>query len=448
MGKREGLRSEQPPIPKQMPVLRSLELQGGPPDQVMKIERAQDRITPWTRRRFLASAAVLCSAPLLAAQNSVIPSAAFDKCVEDFMKERDTPGGALAVVKDRRLVYARGYGWADRDQKLAATPDSLFRIASISKPITSVAVLKLAEEKKLTLDARVFELLALDAHVPKGATLDERWRRVTLDQLLHHTGGWDRDKSKDPMFIAKEYLAKKFPDLPAGSVWAVIRHQLGQPLDFDPGTRYAYSNFGYCLLGRVIEKVTGQPYERFVREAVLAPAGIKRTRLGRRVERAEGEVRYYIKNDDGAPEGVNLEAMDSHGGWISSAVDLARFAAALDDPRRSPLLKPSSFATMYAPPPPPAWRKKDGSLEDAYYGCGWLVRPVGRNGKANYWHNGELSGTATLLVRRWDGLGWAVLFNQRSKDKHLPDGAIDSALHRAADLVTDWPMEDLFSHYS
>src|SRR5258706_3728357 len=124
MGKREGLRSEQPPIPKQMPVLRSLELQGGPPDQVMKIERAQDRITPWTRRRFLASAAVLCSAPLLAVQHSVIPSAAFDKCVEDFMKERDTPGGALAVVKDRRLVYARGYGRADRDQTLAAPPDS------------------------------------------------------------------------------------------------------------------------------------------------------------------------------------------------------------------------------------------------------------------------------------------------------------------------------------
>src|SRR5207244_9123418 len=113
----------------------------------------------------------------------------------------------------------------------------------------------------------------------------------------------------------------------------------------------------------------------FVQQSVLAPAGIKRMRLGRSFERADGEVRYYSKKDQRATTGFNLEAMDSHGGWVASAVDLARFAAALDDPQRSPLLKPPGFTTMYAPPPPPAWRKADGSLEDAYYGCGWSVRP-------------------------------------------------------------------------
>ena len=77
------------------------------------------------------------------------------------MKQRDAPGGALAVIKDRRLVYARGYGWADRDQKLEVTPESLFRIASVSKPITAVAILKLAEQKKLALDSHLFELLSL-----------------------------------------------------------------------------------------------------------------------------------------------------------------------------------------------------------------------------------------------------------------------------------------------
>ena len=136
--------------------------------------------------------------------------------------------------------------------------------------------------------------------------------------------------------------------------------------------------------------------------------------------------------------------MDAHGGWIASAVDLARFAAALDDPAQCPVLKKESLANLYEPPPPPVSRKKDGSLADSFYGCGWMVRPVGNDGRANYWHDGSLPGTSTLLVRRSDGLSWAALFNQRSEDPKLPDGAIDGALHRAADATGEWPAEDLF----
>jgi N-acyl-D-amino-acid deacylase len=137
--------------------------------------------------------------------------------------------------------------------------------------------------------------------------------------------------------------------------------------------------------------------------------------------------------------------MDAHGGWIGSAVDLARFAAALDDLQRSPLLRPETIRLMYAPPEAPVSRNEDGSLTDVYYGCGWLVRPVGKGDKAN--HAGSPPGTSTLLVRRWDGLSWMVLFNQRSSDKNFPDSAIAPALHRAADAVKDWPAHDLFSQY-
>ena len=101
---------------------------------------------------------------------------AFDREVETFMKARGIPGGALAVVKDRRLVYARGYGLADRDRSLAVRPDSLFRIASLSKPITGVAVMKLIEDGKLTLDQRAFEVLRLDP--PPGG--DARLREITI----------------------------------------------------------------------------------------------------------------------------------------------------------------------------------------------------------------------------------------------------------------------------
>jgi hypothetical protein len=196
-----------------------------------------------------------------------------------------------------------------------------------------------------------------------------------------------------------------------------------------------------------------------VREQVLDPTGIRRMRLGASLEAGHlaGEVKYYSSNEGSSvfpnqptkvPEpngGFYLEAMDSHGGWIASAVDLVRFAAAMDVPGK--LLKPELCAQIYEPPAAPVSRKSDGTLTSAYYACGWQVRLIGNQGKANYWHGGSLPGTSTLLVRRFDGLGWAVVFNQRSRDAKLPDGAIDAALHRAADSVADWPKEDLFENY-
>ncbi len=385
---------------------------------------------------------------------------AFDREVTAFMTARGIPGGALAVVKDRRLVYAKGYGWADREKKIPATPASLFRIASISKPITAVAVLKLVEDKKLSLDARAFDIVRAEPPLKDGRQPDPRLARITVRQLLQHTGGSDRDARFDPMFRPKQIAAETGTPSPAGPR-AIIHYMRGQPLDFDPGARYAYSNFGYCVLGRIIEEISGESYEQFVREKVLAPVGITRMRLGATLDgrQAAGEVRYYTKEpgltESVFPEGdrqvswpyggFHLEAMDAHGGWIASAVDLARFAAALDDPAHSRLLKPDTLREMYAPPAPPVSRKLDGSLADAFYGCGWMVRPHDGSGRANYWHSGSLPGTNTLLVRRWDGLSWAVLFNQRSEDSILPDTAIDPALHRAAAAVKEWPTEDLFT---
>ena len=377
------------------------------------------------------------------------------------MSARKVPGGALAVVKDRRLVYARGYGWADRGKKLPAKADSLFRIASISKPFTAVAVLKLVEEGRLKLADRAFDFIELKAIVETGKTPDARLKEITIRQCLDHTGGWDRNASFDPMFRSPIICRAVGAPAPADSA-AVIRYMMGQPLDFAPGARFAYSNFGYCVLGRVIEKVTGQPYGKFVTDRVLTPAGIKRMRLGATLDgkQAEGEVRYYTSdNAEGEslfpaepgkvpwPYGAfHLEAMDAHGGWISSAVDLARFAAALDPSNRSPLLKPETLRVMHEPPAPPAARNGDGTMKDSHYGCGWFVRPD-RGGTMTSWHGGSLPGTSTLLVRRGDGLSWAVLFNQRSSDKKLPDGAIDAALHDAASAVKSWPGEDLFTKF-
>ncbi len=382
--------------------------------------------------------------------------APFDRLMTGFLQEHNLPGAALAVARDGRLVYSRGFGYADWDRRKPVHPGSLFRIASVSKPVTAVAVLRLVEQGKLRLNDRVFEVLQLTPPRGPKVNFDERWRRVTILHLLQHTGGWDRDRSFDPMFVSPEVVAElKVP--PPARPDDIIQYVLRRPLDFEPGSKHVYSNFGYCLLGRVIEKVSGQGYEDYACNEVLAPLGATRMRLGKTLlsERAKGEVKYYVRDNATAPAimGPNLgkpvpwpygawciESMDAHGGWIASAEDLVRFASAFNDPATCQVLNEKSIHRMFAPPAGPPGHRKDGKPKDRYYACGWQVVRVGDRGQVNTFHTGLLDGTNTILVRRFDGLTWAVLFNahQTSKGKQ-PVELIDGLVHEAADAVKRWP---------
>jgi N-acyl-D-amino-acid deacylase len=292
---------------------------------------------------------------------------AFDKALISAVRANKVPGAALAVTRHGKLVYARGFGVADRESGEPVRPDSLFRIASLSKPLTAVAILQLVEGGRLKLDDRVAMLLEVQPHLEAGAALDPRLSEVTVLHLLQHTGGWDSSKSFDPMFRPLAISAALGTD-PPPEAWQIIRYQWGRPLDFTPGERYAYSNFGYCLLGRIIEKISGQSYESYVREHVLAPVGATATRLGKTdaSQRLPLEVRYYdeqgrtgkgviatqLGKEVPLPYGTwSLETLDANGGWVSSAIDLVRFASAFDAPSQSPLLKSESIATMFARPP-------------------------------------------------------------------------------------------------
>jgi N-acyl-D-amino-acid deacylase len=383
--------------------------------------------------------------------------ASFDALMTTFVQEQQVPGAVLAVTKDRHLVYARGFGWADRQRQQAVQPTALFRIASLSKPITAVAVLQLVERHKLTLDAKVWDVLKL------SEPADARWKQVTIVHLLQHTGGWDRTKSFDPMFRSVR-IAKVLNVSPPAEPQHIIRYMLGRPLDFDPGSRYARSSFGYCLLGRVIERVAGIAYERYVQQDVLAPLGVHRMRLGKTlpVLRAADEVVYYDAEDWTGPAVVGtigepvplpygtwfLEAMDAPAGWLASAVDLVRFAVAFDVPAACPILRPESIATMFARPAGPAGYEADGTPTAIYYGCGWEVRPIGQPGHADTWHFGWLDGTSALLARRYAGKNCAVLFNTDNG----PDGQrlapkIAGLLHQAVDQIHRWPTTDQFPQW-
>jgi N-acyl-D-amino-acid deacylase len=380
--------------------------------------------------------------------------ASYDKLMHDFMKEHRVPGVSVAVTHRGQTVFARGYGYADVAARELVQPGSLFRIASLSKPITAVAILQLVERAKLNLDAKAFDVLNHEEDIKSaGDEFDERLRDITIRHLLEHRGGWDRDKSFDAMFQSVRFAKQVHVPAPADQA-AVIKAMFSQKLDFNPGERYAYSNFGYCLLGRVIEKLSGQSYDDYVKEKVLAPIGITTMKIGAsRLEgRSENEVRYYhpgsgksVFQDDLDQEvpwpygGWNLEAMDSHGAWIASAADLVKFAAAFDDPDNCPLLERASVELMYRRPLGLAGHEEDGSDRETFYSLGWMNRVVD-GGEVNHWHTGSLSGTSAIMIRRHDGKNFVALLNSRVSPSaaHLGQ-AIDRLLHEAADQVTDWP---------
>ena len=380
--------------------------------------------------------------------------AAYDQLILGLMKKYHMPGAAVAVVKGSKLIYAHGFGWADIEQRTPMQPDALFRIASVSKPITAVAIMTLVEQKKLSLDDKVWPLIDDLAAAP-GAKPDPRWQMITIRHLLNHSGGWDRDKSGDPMFRPLD-VASGFRQTPT-TAETIIRGMKSQRLDFTPGTRHAYSNFGYAILGHVIERVTGAAYDDYVKRKVLQPAGITRMELGRSriINRIPGEVSYYFPDrplaypmtksvfpgEQDVPQaygGFYLEAMAAHGGWVASTIDLLRFVNVVDGRSAVPdILGAAAQKEML-------WHDTKAYPErDVWYGAGWGVRPAGDD--YNYWHDGSLPGTVSLLVRAHNDMAWAVLLNAGDSGSFTSE--LDAGMWSAMRAVTAWPERDLFRKY-
>ncbi len=402
-------------------------------------------------RRELAAASVSSGEPVSELQG-------IDTLLSAFLRKHSVPGASVAVTDGGRLVYARGFGYADVAAREKVTPESLFRIASISKPITAVGIFRLIEEGKLSLDDKIFEVLGHYDPPKAEAKIDPRLAQITIRQLLQHSGGWDRDKSFDAMFRYVDF-AKSLNALPPADQEAIIRNMMAQPLDFDPGSRQAYSNYGYCLLGRAIEKLSGTSYEAFSRQQILNPTGARTIAQGRTLPglRQPGEVRYYTPSRGlsvfagslgmtvpSCYGGWNLEAMDSHGAWIASCVDLARLAVSFDGDRT--LLKRSTLDLMLAKPEGGAALDAQGKQKASVYVAG-LARRETPAGTA-YSHSGSLPGTSTLMMKRPDGRNWIVLFNARSSPG---SDAFSRSIQPELDLLLDsiriWPKHDLFAKF-
>ena len=315
---------------------------------------------------------------------------------------------SVAISRSGQFVYDHAGGMADRQHMTQAQQDSLFRIADLSKPITAVTIFSLIENCKLNLTDKVFGpggILGTNYGMPPYKTYVAD---ITVDHLLTHTaGGWAADDN-DPMLHNNGWDQAK---LIASTIENV-------PLTSQPGTQWIFSNFGYCILGRIIEQVTGQPYAAYVQANILAPCGITGMQIARNSERdrASNEV-VYIGQYSEDPYKINLTRMDSTAGWIASSTQLVQFLNHVAGAPNIPaLLKPETIKAMTTPAPAyPAG--------DARYARGWMVSS---NGAGSWWHNGSLPGSTALMVHNPDGSCWAAICNTRSQ----PHQEMDSALYQ------------------
>lgn len=327
-----------------------------------------------------------------------------DNSISSLMSNYNIPGVQLAIIKDEKIVYRKSFGLADEDSNVLVNDESLFRIASISKPITAIGILKLAEMNLLNLNDTVFGtggILGTDyGTTPYSNDIEQ----ITVKQLLEHTSGWTNIPF-DPMFNNLNFTHNQL-------ISDIIDNR---PLTTLPGSTYYYSNFGYCVLGRIIEKVSNTTYESFIKQNLFIPSDITNMEIaGNTIDEIYPSEVVYYDQENFSPYGMNVTRMDSHGGWIASATDLAKFLSKID--------RNSSRVDLV----------NQNSLQELYFGF------------QNWIFYGSLPGTSTAISRVNDSFGYVILANTRT----IPDDGIlnnmNTIMQSEISSRSEWPDYDLF----
>jgi CubicO group peptidase (beta-lactamase class C family) len=260
------------------------------------------------------------------------------------------PGLSVAVVRDGKLMLAKGYGLANVEWSVPATKDTAYQLASASKLFAATAIMTLVEEGRLSLDEKASEVLP---------NLPPAWRAITVRHLLSHTAGTP-NYFELPRWgpLGREAQAKLSAD-------EAIEIAAEAPLAFSPGEQFSYNQTGYVMLGRIIEKLTGKSYPQFLRERFFQPLGMTASSFGNSQAVIPRRAESYRRDDDRLQRFVtNYEPFTYPGaGLNASVVDLAKFDIALSSGK---LLRRATLEEMWAP-----IRLKNGSTHD--YGLGWSV---------------------------------------------------------------------------
>jgi CubicO group peptidase (beta-lactamase class C family) len=293
-----------------------------------------------------------------------------ERLVTGLMAQRRIPGLSVAVAISNQLCWSKGYGMADLENSLPARASTVYRIASISKSITAVAVMQLAEKDRLNLDAPIRE------YVP--AFPEKPWP-VTCRQLLSHQGGVRHYRDASETGNTRHYwsLAEALPLFK------------DDPLLFAPGSRFSYSTYGYLLLGLAVESAGKKKFVTYLNQNVFKPAGMGHTRVDDVFDVIPNRTRGYRLTRAGEIQNC-LMADSSYkipgGGLASTVGDLVQFATAVN---RGTLLKPDSVKKMFA-------RQQTTTGRLTHYGLGWYIREM--DGKTLVYHNGLQPGASTLLL--------------------------------------------------
>lgn len=335
--------------------------------------------------------------------------AGLDRKVNNFMRQWQIKGASLSIMRNDSLVYSKGYGWADEQKGITMEPGHILRMASVSKLITAVGIMVLQERDSLSIKDTVFGPSGiLNDSLFNSLIKDKKYHKITVEHLLRHQGGFPRD----PLFSSRDVMTQlKLDHAPLKEDFYKV--VLNRPLRFEPGEWQRYSNFGYLLLSDIIEKVSGMPYEAFIQENVLKPAGCFDMHIASNYyeDKRENEVRYYTHEGDGkfieeynksgriverCYGGNNIPLLEGAGAWCGSTAELARFVASIDGRDEvKDIISAESLAQMIE------YFDKDT------FALGWNDTTP----EKGWSRTGTLAGTSALVKYFPDGECWILITN-------------------------------------
>ena len=335
--------------------------------------------------------------------------AGLDRKMNAYLRRWQIKGASLAVTRNDSLVYAKGYGWADEENEEEMQPGHILRMASVSKLITATGIMVLQDKGMLSIKDTVFGPSGILCDSLFNSIIKDRnHHKITVEHLLRHQGGFHRD----PLFSSRDVKHQMQLDCPPCKE-DFYRLVLRRRLKFMPGSWQKYSNFGYLLLSEIIEKVSGKPYEQFIREEVLAPAGCYDMHIAGNYyeDRRPNEVRYYTHEGDGkyiedysdngqmverCYGGNNVPLLSGAGAWCGSTAEIARLVASIDgSPEVPDIISSTAFEQMIE------------YLDKETFSLGWNDTTPGKG----WSRTGTLSGTSALVKRYPDGECWILITN-------------------------------------
>ena len=343
---------------------------------------------------------------------------AMDSIMQRYLKRWEIHGAQLAISRHDSLLYARGFGYADKDRQIPMEPSYIMRMASVSKLVTATGIMKLRDMGKIRLSDKVFG--------PKGilndtfyvnSIRDKRYFDITVEQLLRHKAGFT-NYAGDAIFSTRYIMQQNHLTTPPDHR-TLLRIVLRRHLGYTPGTAQRYCNIGYTLLSLIIEKRTGMSYENFMQRYVLYPAGCYDFHIAGNYlkDRRPNETVYYMHSSSvPVPEFNNSGRMVVRcygendittalgaGAWVASAAELCRLVASIDGDRIVPdVISPQAVKLMTQ------------EMPDHQFSLGWNFTPRNRP----WIRTGSLVGTSALVLRYPDGECWVFITNTSTWKGH------------------------------